>query len=278
MIATRGIADAKIEQLEERVRGQILCPGQPGYDDARTIWNAMIDRRPALIVRCAGASDVIAAVQFAREHELRISVRGGGHNVAGSSLIDDGLMIDLSQMKSIRVDPAGRTARVEPGVRWGELDAEAQAFGLATVGGTVKTTGIAGLTLGGGFGWLTGKHGMTIDNLLSADVVTADGQLVHASETEHPDLFWALRGAGANFGIVTSFEYRLHPVGPLILGGMVIYPIEQLREMLRFYRDFAPSAPDELTVYAAAVTTPDGMPAAALALCYCGDLEDRKST
>lgn len=273
MIATRGIADAKIEQLEERVRGQILCPGQPGYDDARTIWNAMIDRRPALIVRCAGASDVIAAVQFAREHELRISVRGGGHNVAGSSLIDDGLMIDLSQMKSIRVDPAGRTARVEPGVRWGELDAEAQAFGLATVGGTVKTTGIAGLTLGGGFGWLTGKHGMTIDNLLSADVVTADGQLVHASETEHPDLFWALRGAGANFGIVTSFEYRLHPVGPLILGGMVIYPIEQLREMLRFYRDFAPSAPDELTVYAAAVTTPDGMPAAALALCYCGDLE-----
>lgn len=273
MIATRGIADAKIEQLEERVRGQILCPGQPGYDDARTIWNAMIDRRPAVIVRCAGASDVIAAVQFAREHELRISVRGGGHNVAGSSLIDDGLMIDLSQMKSIRVDPAGRTARVEPGVRWGELDAEAQAFGLATVGGTVKTTGIAGLTLGGGFGWLTGKHGMTIDNLLSADVVTADGQLVHASETEHPDLFWALRGAGANFGIVTSFEYRLHPVGPLILGGMVIYPIEQLREMLRFYRDFAPSAPDELTVYAAAVTTPDGMPAAALALCYCGDLE-----
>ncbi|HLT21129.1 MAG TPA: FAD-binding oxidoreductase [Thermomicrobiales bacterium] len=273
MVATRGIADAKIEQLEERVRGQILRPGQPGYDDARTIWNAMIDRRPALIVRCAGASDVIAAVQFAREHELRISVRGGGHNVAGSSLIDDGLMIDLSQMKSIRVDPAGRTARVEPGVRWGELDAEAQAFGLATVGGTVKTTGIAGLTLGGGFGWLTGKHGMTIDNLLSADVVTADGQLVHASETEHPDLFWALRGAGANFGIVTSFEYRLHPVGPLILGGMVIYPIEQLREMLRFYRDFAPSAPDELTVYAAAVTTPDGMPAAALALCYCGDLE-----
>ena len=273
MVATRGIADAKIEQLEERVRGQILRPGQPGYDDARTIWNAMIDRRPAVIVRCAGASDVIAAVQFAREHELRISVRGGGHNVAGSSLIDDGLMIDLSQMKSIRVDPAGRTARVEPGVRWGELDAEAQAFGLATVGGTVKTTGIAGLTLGGGFGWLTGKHGMTIDNLLSADVVTADGQLVHASETEHPDLFWALRGAGANFGIVTSFEYRLHPVGPLILGGMVIYPIEQLREMLRFYRDFAPSVPDELTVYAAAVTTPDGMPAAALALCYCGDLE-----
>ena len=274
MVATVGIEHAPVEELQAMLRGQLVRPGDNGYDAARTIWNAMIDRRPAIVARCAGAADVIAAVQFAREHDMEVSVRGGGHNVAGNAVAEDGLMIDLSPMKSIRVDPVTRTARVEPGVVWAELDAEAQAFGLATVGGTVNTTGVAGLTLGGGFGWLTGKHGLTVDNLLSADVVTADGRLLRASADENPDLFWALRGAGANFGVVTSFEFRLHPVGPMILGGLALYPIDQIRDVMRFYREYLAGAPDELTIYAAALTTPDGVPAAALALCYCGDLDE----
>lgn len=255
--------------LTERFRGQLLGPQDDGYESARKVWNAMIDRHPALIARCVGAADVIAAVDFARERELVVSVRGGGHSVAGAAVCDGGLMIDLSPMKSVRVDPASRTARAEPGVLWGEFDRETQAFGLATPGGLVSTTGIAGLTLGGGQSWLTGMYGLTLDNLFSADVVTADGNLLRASRTEHEDLFWALRGAGANFGVVTSFEYRVHPVDT-VLGGMVIHPLDRAKDVLRFYREFAAVQPDELTTYAGLITTPDGNKVVALIACYAG--------
>jgi FAD/FMN-containing dehydrogenase len=264
--------EATVQEFRERFRGQLLRPEEAGYEPARRVWNAMIDRRPALIARCAGAADVLAAVAFAREHGLPLAVRGGGHGVAGKAVCDDGLMLDLAPMKSIRIDPVARTARAEPGVLWEEFDREAHAFGLATVGGVVGTTGIAGLTLGGGQGWLTGKHGLTLDNLLAADVVTADGQLLHASADEHPDLFWAIRGAGANFGVVTSFEYRLHPVGT-VLGGMVVHPLDRAADVLRFYRDFAAAQPDELTTYAVLLTMPDGTPVIALITCYAGPLD-----
>jgi FAD/FMN-containing dehydrogenase len=259
--------------LSASFRGQLLGPQDKGYEEARRVWNAMIDRRPGLIARCAGAADVIAAVKFARERELPVSVRGGGHGVAGNAVCDQGVMIDLSPMKSVRVDPAARTARAEAGVLWGEFDRETQAFGLATPGGLVSTTGIAGLTLGGGQSWLTGKHGLTLDNLLSADLVTADGTLLRASATENQDLFWALRGAGANFGVVTSFEYRLHPVNA-VLGGMVIHPLERAREALRFYREFAAGQPDELTTYAGLLTTPDGNRVVGLIAYYLGVAEE----
>jgi FAD/FMN-containing dehydrogenase len=259
--------------LKERFRGQLLTPTDSGYDNARRIWNAMIDRRPALIARCAGAADVQSAVNFARANGLVVSIRGGGHSVAGKAVCDDGVMIDLSAMKSVRVDPASRTARAEPGVVWGEFDRETKAFGLATPGGLVSTTGIAGLTLGGGQSLLTGKHGLTLDNLESADVVTADGELRKASLTENSELFWALRGAGANFGVVTSFEYRIHPVDA-VFGGMVIHPLERGRDVLRFYRDFTADQPDELTTYAACLTTPDGHQVVALVACYAGSLEE----
>jgi FAD/FMN-containing dehydrogenase len=274
MVVRAPVSDASVEDLRNKMRGTLLQPVDYEYDAVRTIWNAMIDRKPALIARCASTSDVISALRFGREQGMDITVRGGGHNVSGSCIVDDGLMIDLSLMKGIRVDPATKTARVEPGVVWGEFDQEAQAFGLATVGGTVAHTGVAGLTLGGGFGWLTNKHGMTIDNLLSADVVTADGELIHASESENADLFWGLRGAGANFGIVTSFEYQLHAVGPHILGGMVLYPLDHIKDVLKFFREFIMTSPDELTAYAAALTTPDGHQVVAIAVCYSGDLED----
>lgn len=256
------------------MRGPVLQPGDLAYDEARTLWNAIVDRYPALIARCTGTADVIAAVKFAREHNLLVSVRGGGHSVSGKAVCDGGLMIDLSAMKSIRVDPVGLTARAEPGVLWQEFDRETQAFGLATPGGTVGTTGIAGLTLGGGQSWLTGKYGLTLDNLISADIVTAEGRLLHASEVENAELFWALRGAGHNFGIVTSFEYRLHPVGPQVLGGMVIHSVDRAEEVLRFYREFTASEPDELTTYAGLLTGPDGNVVVALVACYAGDLEE----
>jgi FAD/FMN-containing dehydrogenase len=270
---TTGLRDTDIGLLRERIRGQVLSPSDTGYDSARRIWNAMIDRRPALIARCAGAADVIAAVNFARENELLVSIRGGGHSVAGKAVCDDGLMIDLSPMKSIRVDAAARTARADPGVLWGEFDRETKAFGLATPGGLVSTTGIAGLTLGGGQSLLTGKYGLTLDNLISADVVTADGELRRASSTENQELFWALRGAGANFGVVTSFEYRVHPVDA-VFGGMVIHPLERAKDVLRFYREFTADQPDELTTYAACLTTPDGMKVVALVACYAGALDE----
>jgi FAD/FMN-containing dehydrogenase len=260
-----------VQALRNQLRGRLIQPGDAGYDASRTVWNAMIDRKPALVARCAGAADVIAAVQFARAHDLLLSIKGGGHNVAGLAVCDGGLMLDLSLMQSIRVDPHAQIARVEPGVVWGELDRETHAFGLATPGGVVATTGVAGLTLGGGQSWLTGKFGLTIDNLLAADVVLADGNLVHASATEHADLFWALRGAGANFGVVTSFEFRLHPVST-VLGGMVLHPFDRAREVLRFYREFSATLPDALTVYAGVLTAPDGNRVIAMVVCYVGDL------
>ncbi len=267
------LTEPMIQEFPSRLRGPLLRPGDPGYDEARMVWNAMVDKRPALIARCADAGDVVSAVRFGREHDLPTSIRGGGHNVAGLAVSNGGLMIDCAPMKGIRVDPAKGTARAEPGVIWGEFDAATQAHGLATVGGVVSTTGIAGLTLGGGQGWLTGKHGLSLDNLLAAEVVTADGELVRASAEEHPDLFWTLRGAGANFGVVTAFEYRLHPVGPTVLGGMVIHPLARAREVLRFYRAFAANQPVELTTYAALLTAPNGNPVIAMVCCYAGPVE-----
>jgi FAD/FMN-containing dehydrogenase len=229
----------------------------------------MIDKRPALIVRCAGVADVVTAVNFARENAVLLGVRGGGHNVAGLGVCDGGIVVDLSRMKGIRVDPAASSIRVEAGVTWGELDHEAQAFGLGTTGGAVSTTGIAGLTLGGGLGVLMRKHGLACDNVLSIDVVTAEGALVTASATENPDLFWALRGGGGNFGIATTFEYRLHPVGT-VLGGLVLYPFDRAKEMLTFYRELTATAPDELTAYAALLTSPDGVRLSAIFACFAG--------
>ena len=242
-VITSGGADtfldaATVQDFAARLRGSLLRHGDGGYDEARKLFNGMIDHRPALIARCAGAADVIAAVQFARQHDLLVSIKGGGHGVAGKAVCDGGLMIDFSRMKSIRVDPTERTVRAEPGVLGAELDRETQAFGLATPVGTVSTTGIAGLTLGGGQSWLASKYGFAIDNLRSVDIVTADGTLRTASATQQEDLFWAIRGAGHNFGVVTSFEYRLHPVGP-VLGGLVIHPLSQAVEVLRFYREFS---------------------------------------
>ena len=232
----------------------------------------MVDKRPALIARCAGAADVVACVRFAREHDVRISVRGGGHNYAGKSLCEDGLVIDLSPMKGIRVDPARRIAHAQAGLRLGEFDRETQAFGLATTLGVNTDTGIAGLTLGGGYGWLAGRHGLACDNVVSVDVVTADGRFLTASASEHEDLFWGVRGAGANLGIVTAFEYRLHPVGP-VLGGMVIYPLHRGRDVLRFFDEFSAGCPDEVSTAGLLLTAPDGTPAVAIAACHTGPLE-----
>jgi FAD/FMN-containing dehydrogenase len=261
------------EAFKAGLRGQLLAPGDEGYDRARKLWNGMFDRRPALIARCAGAADVIRAVSFARDNRLAVAVRGGGHSFPGHSVCDGGLVIDLSAMKAIRVDLRTRTARAQAGVKWIEFDHETQAFGLATTGGTDADTGIAGLTLGGGLGWLSSKYGLTVDNLVSADVVTADGRLLTASATENQDLFWGLRGGSGNFGVVTSFEYQLHAVGPTILGGMVAYPLGRAKEVLRFYRQFAKAAPDDVTTYAAFVTPPGGETVAALFCCYCGPLD-----
>jgi hypothetical protein len=262
-----------LQKFRESLRGQSFCPGEPGYDAARTIPNAMIDRRPAIIARCTGAADVIACVRFAREHDVLVSVRGGGHSVAGKSVCDGGLMIDLSGMKGIRVDPAKRTVRAETGLTLGEFDRETQAFGLATTLGVVSKTGIAGLTLGGGWGHLHAKYGLAVDNVIGADVVTADGRLLTANASENPDLFWGVRGGGGNFGVVTSLEYRLHEVGP-VLGGAVFYPLTKTREVVRFFREFAHSCPDELVIQATPLTTPDGVTVFAIVGCYCGSLSE----
>jgi FAD/FMN-containing dehydrogenase len=272
-MSTSGLTDAAIGDLRAGLRGQLLTPSDQGYDTARKIDNAMIDRRPALIARCAGVADVLAAVRFARKHEVLVSVRAGGHNVAGNAICDGGLVIDVSPMKGIRVDPGARTVQAQAGVTWGELDAETQAFGLATTGGVISTTGIAGLTLGGGVGWLNGRFGLACDNLVSADVVTADGHFLKASERENDELFWGLRGGGGNFGLVTSFEYRLHPVGPIVLSGPVFHPAARARDVLRFYREFSASEPDELTTYAGLLTGPDGTPLVGLVPCYAGPPE-----
>jgi FAD/FMN-containing dehydrogenase len=246
---TTSLDAAALDAFRASLRGELLTPGDPGYDQARTIWNAMIDKRPGLIARCRGASDVMRAVSFAREHNLLLAVRGGGHNIAGSALCDGGLVIDLSLMRSVRVDAKARRAWVEGGATLGDFDHEAQAFGLATPLGINSTTGVAGLTLGGGFGWFSRKHGMTCDNLLSADVVTADGALVHADAKDHSDLFWALRGGSGNFGVVTGFEFQLHPLGPQVYAGLVVYPLDQARKVLTAYREWAPSLPDEAAVW-----------------------------
>jgi FAD/FMN-containing dehydrogenase len=254
------------------IGGEIVLPGHPEYEGARKLWNGLIDRYPALIVRASSAADVASALNFARRAGLDVAVRAGGHNSAGYAMIDGGMVIDLSRMKKVTVDPLGLTARMEPGVTLGEFVAATDAHGLATTTGTVSGTGMAGLTLGGGIGWLMGKNGLTIDNLLSVEIVTADGQLRYASENENGDLFWAVRGGGGNFGIVTAFEYRLHPIGQ-VLAGRVVHPLDQAEELLRFYRAYAHAAPDELTAYAAIASAPGGQPVAAIAVCYDGPAE-----
>lgn len=269
---SRVLDASMVDKLARGLRGPLLRRSDDGYDAARKVWNGMVDKRPALIARCAGAADVVECVRFAREHDVRVSVRGGGHNYAGKSVCEHGLMIDLSSMKGIRVDPERRTAHAQAGMRLGEFDRETQAFGLATTLGVNTDTGIAGLTLGGGYGWLAGKHGLACDNVLSVDIVTADGRLLTASATEHDDLFWGVRGAGANLGIVTAFEYRLHPVGP-VLGGMVIYPMSQGRDVLRFFDEFSAACPDEVSTAGLLLTAPDGTPAVAIAACYAGPLD-----
>ena len=262
-----------VEQVRTKLRGGHLLPGDEGYDAARKIYNAMIDHRPGIIARCAGVADVVDAVNFARNNGLLVSVRGGGHNVSGNAVCDGGLMIDLSPMKGVRVDLDSKTARAEPGVTWGEFDRETQAFGLATTGGLVSTTGIAGLTLGGGLGWLMGNHGLACDNLISVDVVTADGRLLTASASRNEDLFWGLRGGGGNFGVATSFEFRLHPVGPM-LGGILIYRLDKAAEIIRFYDNFTRSSPDELGTFVGFVTSPEGERVLAIFVCYNGAVEE----
>jgi FAD/FMN-containing dehydrogenase len=275
--------DRAIAGLSRHFRGDLIRPGDARYEAGRRIWNGAIDRRPGLIARCTAAADVGAAVGFARDRDLVVAVRGGGHNVAGTAVCDGGIVIDLSPMKGMWIDPRARVARAQPGVLWGELDRETQAFGLATPGGIVSHTGIAGLTLGGGLGWLMRRHGLTADNLLSADVVTADGALVRASAEEHADLFWGLRGGGGNFGVVTSFEYRLHAVGPTVLAGLVLYPAERAREVLSSYRECIASAPDELmTIVLLRMAPPapflpeeiHGRPVVIVAVCFSGSVEE----
>ena len=286
-IATTAPVAQQIKQLTvvdiDGFRGRLILADHPDYDTARALWNGAIDRRPRLIARCIGASDVVAAVRFARDHDLEIAIRGGGHNVAGTAVCDHGIVIDLSAMRAVRVDPAERRAWVQAGALWGDVDHETQAYGLATTGGIVSHTGVAGLTLGGGVGWLMRKHGLTVDNLLAADVVTADGKLLRASQDEHPNLFWALRGGGGNFGVVTSFEFRLHRVGPTVLAGPILWDASDAGEVLRFYRDFVRDASDELgTVvrFGAAPPLPvipedlHWRSVVMIGTCYAGPIED----
>jgi FAD/FMN-containing dehydrogenase len=258
-----------VDGLRKAVRGEIITPSDARYDAARKVFNAMIDRRPGLVLRCAGAADVIAGIRFARDRDTAVSVRAGGHGVAGKAVCDGGVVIDLSAMKAIRVDPERRVAQAQPGLLLGEYDRETQAFGLATPLGIVSCTGISGLTLGGGIGWLNGKYGLTCDNVRAVDLVTANGELVHASSSENEDLYWAVRGGSGNFGVVTSFEYDAHPVGP-VLGGMALFPASRASRILRFYIEFSSAAPDELSTAAALVTGPDGGLAVAVVVAYCG--------
>jgi FAD/FMN-containing dehydrogenase len=267
------LGETQVSRLRAAMRGQVISREDPDYNEARRVFNAMIDRHPAVIARCTGAADVIACVKFARERDLLVAVRSGGHGVAGLAVCDDGLVIDLSRMKTIRIDPQRRVARSDPGATLNEFDRETQAFGLATTMGTISMTGITGLTLGGGLGWLMGKHGLACDNLISADVVTADGRLIVTSADENADLFWALRGGSGNFGVVTSLEYRLHEQGP-VFAGLVAHPMSQSAEALRYIREFADGAPDELGLMAAALTLPDGTTITGLAGCYCGDVNE----
>ena len=277
------ITEQSLDELRFRLGGGLFEPGAPEYEDTRTLFNAMIDKRPALVARCAAPDDVIAALAFAREHELEVTVRAGGHSVAGLSLNDGGLVLDVRGINDISVDPEARTARVGAGATWSEVDRATQEHGLATTGGRVSTTGVAGLTMGGGSGWLERKHGLTVDNVLAAELVTADGRIVRASEDENPDLLWALSGGGGNFGVVTALEFRLHPVGPQVLAGLVLHPAERGRELLQLWRDVMLDAPDELSLAFAYLGAPDepdipehlrGGPAAAVAGMYAGPIEE----
>jgi FAD/FMN-containing dehydrogenase len=271
-LAAASLSDATIKDFADGLQGRVVRPSDEGYDNVRRHYNALIDKRPALIVQCAGVGDVMDAVAFARAHNVLVSVRGGGHNVAGRALLDGGMVIDLSHMKGIRVDPRRRTIRAQGGVTWGEFDRESQMFGLATTGGLVSTTGIAGFTLGGGLGWLMRRFGLACDNLLSVDLVTADGEFLTVTADENPELFWGLRGAGPNFGIATALEYRLHPVGP-VLAGRLVYPFDRAKEVFRVYREVVDEAPDELTAHFGLRIAPDGAPAAGVTLCYSGPIE-----
>jgi FAD binding domain-containing protein/berberine-like enzyme len=272
-----------LNDFQTRLREWVLVPGTPAYEAARRVWNGSIDRHPAVIARCSGAADVMHAVRFGREHGLLLAVRGGGHGVAGPAVCDGGLVVDLSPMKGIRVDPVRRVAMVQPGCVWGDLDHESQAFGMAVPGGIISTTGVAGFTLGGGFGWISRRYGLACDNLLSCDVVTAAGDLVHAGPDDHPDLFWALRGGGGNFGVVTSFEFRLNPVGPMVLAGPIFHPGDVAGDVLRFARDFAEQAPDKVVLVPILRKAPpapfippvwQGRPVVSLACCFTGPVEE----
>jgi hypothetical protein len=267
------IDKALIDEFRQDFHGSIILPGDAGYELARRIWNASIDKHPGLIARCSGVVDIVRAVQFARANDLLVAVRSGGHNVGGRALCDDGCVIDLSAMKGIFVDPRLRTVRVQAGATLGDVDRETHLHGLAVPAGVVSRTGIAGLTLGGGVGWLVRKYGLTCDNLVSCEVVTAEGDIVTASAEINADLFWGLRGGGGNFGIVTSFLYRAHPVST-VLGGLILHARDQAGAVLRHYRDFMASAPEELTAYAGLLSTPDGLPAVGVLLCYCGVLAE----
>jgi FAD/FMN-containing dehydrogenase len=252
----RVIGDATIAELAAELRGEVIRPGDAAYDEARAIWNAAHDRRPELIVRCAGVADVIAALGFARSQNLEVAIRGGGHSIPGFSAVDGGLVVDLSQMRGVKVDPRARRALVQGGATWGDVDRETQVHGLATTGGLVSTTGVGGFTLGGGIGWLMRSYGLASDNLVGAEVVTADGDVVYASERDNPKLLWALRGGGGNFGVVTSFEFALHEVGPTVAGGAIFYPGDDAEKVLRGWREWLPSAPDELTTLVNLATAP----------------------
>ncbi len=279
---TKSLSEEAVSELQGKLRGTLAGPGEPGYDEARTIWNAMVDRKPALAIRALGAADVAAAIDFARENRLSMAVRSGGHQIAGHAVAEGALLLDLSQMRSVRVDPAAKTAWVEPGATLGDLDKETAGYGLAVPVGVNSTTGIAGLTLGGGFGWLTRKYGMTIDNLISADIVTADGKRRRASATENADLFWAIRGGGGNFGVVTAFEFRLQPVGPEVLAGLVVHPFAEAGKLLREYRRLIPDLPEDLTVWTVFRKAPPlpflpeewhGREVFVFAVCYAGDIK-----
>ncbi|CAM2186558.1 6-hydroxy-D-nicotine oxidase [Paraburkholderia sacchari] len=278
MLPIESLAEAAAE-LATTFRGQLLFPTDAGYEDARKVHNGLVDKRPALIARCFGVADVAAALDLSRRLGLEVAVRGGGHNVAGRATIDGGVVIDLSLMKGIRVDPQRKTVWAQGGVTWGELNRETQLHGLAVTGGVVSSTGIAGLTLGGGIGWLMGKYGLALDNLLMVELVTADGKVLQASKEQEPELFWALRGGGGNFGVATGFEYALHPVGPTITGGPIVHPIERARDLLEFFRDRTRALPDEHALFASLTHAPDGsgMPVAAMVTCHCGPLEDAEA-
>jgi FAD/FMN-containing dehydrogenase len=263
------------EALRAQLAGSVLLPSDTAYEAARQVHNGLIDRRPAMVVRCHGTADVQAAVRFGRERSLELAVRGGGHNVAGNAVCDGGLMIDLSAMRGVHVDPRTRRARAQGGATWGDYNRETQLHGLASTGGVVSSTGVGGLTLGGGLGWLMGKHGMAVDNLQAVELVTATGEIVHAGAKEYPDLFWALRGGGGNFGVATWLEYELHPIGPTVIAGLVAHPFGAARDVLRFYRDFTASLSDELTAFAGLLHAPDGSGTklAAIMVCHAGSLE-----